>query len=210
MSLRRGRCELGTASMSGIAHLKSLVEAKAGASPVSCDADDLRSRLGYDVAAMRVSGFDPSIIKEHELFNERLKPFIRHPQFGEYLATLTPQDGYLASGVTVMPLDGIRQEVQELAPGARLLPHGYLVFATSVGGNAVCFDSRSGRVVWADHDSFGEDDITYKDRTTGKYRTVPFTAENVAQAVVPIADDFAGFVTELLHDRLERRLDELD
>lgn len=144
------------------------------------------------------------------MFNEQLEPFIGHPQFGEYLASLTPQDGYRASGITVLPLLGIKQEAQELAPGARLLPHGYLVFATSVGGNVICFDSGSGRVVWADHDSFGEDDITYKDRTTGKYRTVPFTTKNVAQAVVPIADDFAGFLTELLHDRLERRLDELD
>src|SRR5437773_8753089 len=31
----------------------------------------------------------------------------------------------------VLPLDGIRQEAHELAPGARLLPHGYLVFASS-------------------------------------------------------------------------------
>ena len=195
--------------MSGIAHLKSLVETKVG-NLVSCDANNLRSQLGYDIAAMRVSGYDPSIIREHELFNERLEPFITHPQFGEYLATLTPKDGYRASGVTALPLHSIRQETQELAPGARLLPHGYLVFATSVGGNAVCFDSRSGRVVWADHDSFGENDITYKDRTTGKYRTIPFTTEHVDQAVVPLSNDFATFLTELLHDRLEGRLDALN
>jgi hypothetical protein len=193
-----------------MADLKTLIEAKTGTSLVSCDAGSLRARLGYDVAAMRSNGYDPSIIEEHETFNALLEPFIEHPQFGEYLATLTPQSGYQASGVAVLPLDGIRQEAQALAPGARLLPHGYLVFASSVGGNAVCFDSQSGRVVWADHDSFGRDDITYKDRSTGKYRTVPFTPEHVAQAVVPLSDDFEAFLTELLHDKLEERLDELD
>jgi len=195
--------------MPSIAHLKPLIEAKAGTSPVSCDADGLRSHLGYDVAAMRSSGYDPCIIEEHETFNARLEPFIAHPQFVEYLVTLTPRNGYQASGITVLPLDGIRQEAQELAPGARLLPHGYLVFASSAGGNAVCFESQSGRVVWADHDSFGKDDITYKDRSTGEYRTVPFTPEHVARAVVPLADDFDAFLTELLHDRLEERFDEL-
>jgi hypothetical protein len=195
--------------MSSIAHLKSLVETKAG-DLVRCDASNLRSQLGYDVAVMRVSGYDPSIIQEYELFNECLEPFITHPQFGEYLTTLTPKDGYCASGVTVLPLHSIRQEAQELAPGNRLLPHGCLVFATSVSGNAVCFDSRSGRVVWADHDSFGENDITYKDTTTGTYRTVPFTTEHFDQAVVPLSNDFATFLTELLHDRLEERLDALD
>ena len=196
--------------MPNMAHLRPLIEAKAGTRPVLCDADGLRSRLGYDVAAMRSSGYDPSIIAEHERFNECLESFIGHRQFGEYLSTLTPSSGYQASGITMLPLDGIRQEAQELAPGARLLPHGYLVFASSVGGNAVCFDSRLGRVVWADHDSFSEDDITCKDRSTGKYRTVPFTPEHIAQAVVPLADDFETFLNELLHDRLEERLDELD
>jgi hypothetical protein len=193
-----------------MADLKTLIEAKAGTSPVSCDADGLRARLGYDVAAMRSNGYDPFIIEEHETFNALLEPFIGHPQFGEYLAKLTPQSGYQASGVAVLPLDGIRQEAQALAPGARLLAHGYLIFASSVSGNSVCFESQSGRVVWADHDSFGRDDITYKDRSTGKYRTVPFTPEHVAQAVVALSDDFEAFLIELLHDRLEERFDELD
>jgi hypothetical protein len=65
-------------------------------------------------------------------------------------------------------------------------------------------------VVWADHDSFGADDITYKDRETGDYRTVPFTHEHIAQAVVPLADDFDAFLADLVQDRLETRLDELD
>jgi len=159
---------------------------------------------------MRASGYDPSVIEEHEAFNERLQRFMAHPQFGRYLRALTPVEVFAASGVRVLPLDSIREEIQELAPGARLFPHGYMPFATSIGGNAICFHAPTGCVVWADHDSFGADDITYKDRETGDYRTVPFTHEHIAQAIVPLADDFDAFLADLVQDRLQTRLDELD
>ena len=190
--------------------LTPIIEAKSGSCPVSCDADGLRSRLGYDVGSMRTRGYDPSIIAEQETFNAQLERFITHPQFGRYLGALTPQGVFGASGVRVLPLDKIREEIQELAPGARLFPHGYMPFATSIGGNAICFHAPTGQVVWADHDSFGADDITYKDRSTGKYHTVPFAPEHVEQALVLLADDFEEFLRDLLDDRLERRLDELD
>lgn len=93
---------------------------------------------------------------------------------------------------------------------ARLLPYGYLPFATSVGGNAICFHAPTGRVVWADHESFGTEEITYKDRSTGHYLTVAFTAEDIAQAVVTLSDDLDAFSTDLVHDRLTAALDELD
>lgn len=193
-----------------MADLSRIIESKSGAPLVSCGAEGLRSQLGYDVASMRANGFDPSVIAEHEAFNEQLEAVIGHPQFGEYLANLTPQEVYAASGVRLLPLAAIREEIQELAPGACIFAHGYLPFATSIGGNALCFHVPTGRVAWADHDSFGADDITYKDRSTGSYRTVPFTPEHIAQAVVPLGEDFDLFITDLLHDRLKARLDELD
>ena len=190
--------------------LASIIEAKSSSRPISCDANGLRSHLGYDVDSMRGSGYDSSVIAEHDAFNEQLEKFIAHPQFGRYLSALTPEKVVGASGVRVLPLDAIRREIQELAPGTRLFPHGYMPFATSIGGNAVCFHAPTGGVVWANHDSFGADDITYKDRSTGKYHTVPFTPEHVEQAVVPLADDFEAFLMDLLQDRLEKSLDELD
>lgn len=191
-------------------HFTPTIEAKSGSSPASCDSDGLRSRLGHNVASMRSNGCDPSIIAEHEAFNECLELFIAHPQFGEYLRSLTPSEIYGASGVRVLPLDAIREEIQQLAPGTQLLPHGYMPFATSIGGNAICFHVVTGCVVWADHSYFRETTICYKDQGTGDYHTVSFTPENIKLAVVPLADDFAPFLAELLDDRLEKRLDALD
>ncbi len=190
--------------------LAAIVEARSGRSPASHNADSLRSRLGHDVAAMRDAGHDPDIVREHEALNERLGPFIAHPQFGQYLAALTPREVFMASGIRVLPVDAIRDEIYELAPGAWLFPFGYMPFATSIGGNAVCFHAPTARVVWADHDSFGEDEINYLDRNTGEYRFVPFTPEHIELAVVPLSGDFCMFLADLLHDRLTVRLAELD
>src|SRR5687767_1771184 len=101
------------AQMRTLAHLGSLVGTKSQAPPVSCDADGLRSRLGYDVMTMRSSGYDPSIIKSHEDFNGTLESFLAHSLIGEYLATLTPVEVFGASGVRVLPLEGIRDEIQQ-------------------------------------------------------------------------------------------------
>jgi hypothetical protein len=190
--------------------LRALVEAKSGAPPVSCGPDDLRLRLGHNVASMHASGFDAHIVAEHETFNQQLEPFLVHVRFGQYLASLTPQQVYQASGVRVLPLDAIREEIQQLAPGARIFPHGYLPFATSIGGNAICFHARTGGIVWVDHDTFSTDEIIYKDTATGTYRTVPFTPEHIHQAVILIAHDFEEFLVDLLQDRLTEQLEKFD
>jgi hypothetical protein len=191
-------------------HLIPIVEAKSGSIPIACDASHLRYTLGYDTAPMRSGGYDPSIVAEHEVFNDRLDVCLADPQFGEYLRTLTPLEVYAASGVRVLSLDAIRTEIQELAPGVLLFPQGYVPFATSIGGNAVCFHAPTGRVVWADHSYFLEDSIYYMDRSTGDYHSVPFTPENIELAVVFLSDDLIAFLTELLDGRLEKKLDELD
>ena len=68
----------------------------------------------------------------------------------------------------------------------------------------------SGRVVWADHESFTDDQICYENRSTGKWCYLPLTPENVDQAVVPLSDSIETFLTDLLNDRLEEQLDDLD
>ena len=192
------------------AELRQIIEKKSGASPVINDACGLRLKLGHDVVAMRSNGYDPSILSELEAFNEQLDTFIAHPRFGEYLATLTPRELYIASGVRVLPLDSIRDEIQQLAPGASIFPHGYMPFARSIGGNALCFHEASSRVIWAEHFTFSTDEIIYNDRNNGGMRILSFTADNIARAVVPLADDFETFLSELLHDQLGQKLDELD
>jgi hypothetical protein len=86
-----------------------------------------------------------------------------------------------------------------------------LVVATSVGGNAICFHARSGNVVWADHTSFEDEQISFKDRASGQWQYFyEYTAENVQEAVTVIATDMESFLVELLSNRLNAQLDSLD
>jgi hypothetical protein len=196
--------------MSSLAHLRPLVDARARAGVVHCSVAEARGAIGYDLDAMRRDGFDPAIIEEHKVINERLDSFLSDPVIGEYLTTLSPREIYCASGVRVLPLETIRNEIIPGAgPGGYIFPHGCLVFATSIGGNAICFSSRGG-VVWADHDSFTDDLITYKNRTTGEWHSVSFSRDNIELAIVKLADNTPKFLTELLNDELKSSLDSLD
>jgi hypothetical protein len=197
--------------MQTLTYLAPLVEAKSQATPVSCGVGHLRLRLGYDVASMHSNGYDSSIIQTHQALNDALERFLVHPLIGQYLGSLTPQEVYGASGVRVLPLEAIKDEIHQLAPGACIFPHGYLPFATSIGGNSVCFHVDSGRVVWAHHNSFlGDDEITFKDQATGDYHTISLTPENIEKAVVVLGGDIATFLADFLQDKLEGRLNELD
>ena len=154
------------------------------------DEESVKQALGFDIAEMRLNGFDPSIIEEHERINEQLKRFLAHPLICEYLCKLTSVNGYQASGISVGTLSDIRRSIApEGSYEGQLFAAGYLPVAGSVGGNCVCFHAASGQVIWADHE--------------GDYG-------NCDTAVVKLSESIDAFLTDLLAGRLEARLDELD
>lgn len=137
--------------------------------------------------------------------------YFRDVAIRDYLLSCLTAAGFTASGVYVHNLERIRSEVAPgAAPGSYIFRHGYLVIATSIGGNAICFCSKTGRPVWVDHTSFSEDTISYKDRKTGKWRYLPFAPENMEQAVIPLGHNIETFLIDLLNGKLESKLDELD
>ena len=196
--------------MAALAHLQPMVIAKSHADVVRCSIDEARLALGFDIAAMLKNGFEPAIVEEHEAINGIIDSFLSNLVIREYLTTLTPREVYSASGVRLLPLEDIRGEIARgAAPGGFIFPHGYLVFATSTGGNTICLHAQGG-VVWADHHSFTNHLITYKDRITGEWREVPFTPENIELATVKLSNDAPTFLADLLNDRLETELGSLD
>jgi len=173
-----------------MAHLRPLIEARSGAPTLQCDLSAMRDYLGFDPAAMRRDGFDPSTIEMHEQYYDRLEAFAQHPLIGEYLTTLTPIDSYEASGIGVCTLHHIRETTfGEGSPDSDLFPHGFVPIAGDGGGNSVSFHSPSGRVIFAHHER--TDDI-------------------IAGDAPVLSDDIGAFLDDLIHDRLTERLDELD
>jgi hypothetical protein len=188
------------------ADLQARVASLSGATPRNTSRETVRSILGYDIASMRESGFDPSIIAAHEQFNVVIDNFLAHATLGGYLTSLTPHDVYFASGVRVLHLEAIREEIHELAPGALLLPYGYLPIATSIGGNAVLVALPDAHVVWADHNAFGEDGIVQP----GSWNAKAYSPDSIANAVTLLDRDFLAFFSQLLDGALEARLGSLD
>jgi len=135
-----------------------------------------------------------------------------HPDVREYLRHCLPPETYQASQIRVLPWEAIAREMGEgSAPGSFIRPFGYLIVATSVGGNALCLHQATGRVFWADHDSFSNDMIMFQNRTTGNWEYLyEYSAENVERAMVPISESVENFLTALLTDQLTAQLDALD
>jgi hypothetical protein len=135
-----------------------------------------------------------------------------HPDVRQYLYYCLPFKTYLASEMRVLSLESILMEMGESSvPGSFLRPFGYLIIATSVGGNAVCVHQDSGRVFWADHDSFSDDTITFKNRATGEWKYLyEDSPENVESAMVPLSQTLENFMNDLLTDQLSTKLDALD
>jgi hypothetical protein len=155
------------------------------------------------------AGSAPTSYRQHEL--EEFTSCFGNADIRDYFTYCLPVEGYRASNVSVHNLDRIRGEIRKGAgPGGFIFPHGYIVIASSVGGNAICFHSPSGRVVWADHTSFSTDTISFENQATGDWCYLPFTPENIHKAVVSLNGSIESFLGDLLHDKLTEQLDKLD
>ena len=135
-----------------------------------------------------------------------------HQDVREYLRHCLPPETYVASQVRVLPWEAILRELGEgSAPGSFIRRFGYLIFATSVGGNVVCLHSATGRVLWAGHDNFSDDMIMFQNRTTGEWQYFyEYSPENVEQAMVLLSENLETFLTGLLTDQLTGQLEALD
>jgi len=85
---------------------------------------------------VRKSGKAPKFFHDDAL--GALADFLEQPTIANYLRTCIPVEVVYCSGVRLLPLENLQQEMGEgAAPGSFLRPYGYLVVATSIGGNVV-------------------------------------------------------------------------
>jgi hypothetical protein len=127
-----------------------------------------------------------------------------HPGIADYLTHCVSDDVYLASDMRIAGYERLVQENLESAgPGCYIYPFGFVVLATSVGGNAICGDAATGAVYWFDHSQFFDLWITYEDPVTGELEEFDqYSAENIRTAGKKIGDDFGQVMLDLLSDRL--------
>lgn len=164
--------------------IKALVKEKSGALPMGVDAEELAD----------------------------LSDVLGHSDLRDYMQLCLPLEEYIASDLRVLSLPRIRMEMGESsAPGMYVRPFGYLIIATSIGGNAVCLHSPTGKVVWADYSNFTESLISFRDSATGQWEELfEYTAENVERAMITINTSIESFLVQLLKDELTIPLARLD
>lgn len=134
------------------------------------------------------------------------------PEVSLYLEKCLTPDGLTASGVR---LHGFKRIVREnsagVSPGGILLPLGYVIVATSIGGNGVAVDVETGDVYWVNNsDVFSDDDgdfITSPDPSNPYPRA---TRETVQTIMVHLGSNLEIFLVELLNNELGTVLDRLD
>jgi len=84
-------------------------------------------------------------------------------------------------------------ENKDYVPGCYIVQHGYIVFATTIFGDAFCFDTKtaSGQeapIVLIAHDGYDWDAVT---------------SEEIARLKKPIAADFRGFLQNYVDGTLD-------
>jgi hypothetical protein len=142
---------------------------------------------------------------------DRFTPCLGHEDVREYLSECITAEGLSASGMAVKDRELLEEEnLYQASPGMYVFDYGYLVIATSVGGNAVCLDGNSGGVVWVDHSSLSDFGVSYKDRETNEWVDLPLDAENLRKALIPLSDDIESFLVRFFGDELTATLDALD
>lgn len=167
-----------------IEQLKTLVTQRSGKSP-----------LPLDDSVLRESGYE-----------------VLHPDVRDYLCQCLPREIYLASQMRVLPWEAILREMSEgAAPGSFIRPFGYIIVATSVAGNVLCIHQATGRVFWADHDSFSTGMIMFQNRTTHSWEYLyEYTPANVERALVCVSNSIESFLSALLTNQATADLDVLD
>lgn len=130
------------------------------------------------------------------------------------------------AGITLADLAGIKEEYLALAPGCYMIKWGFLVIATTIGGDPVLIDLNDAAlpVYIADHtllmgDGSCEGNKVYfpdpTDELNEEYgkELVPVTYKNIKKCMLLIEDRFDVFMDKLScdeYDDLEEMLDEMN
>ena len=139
-------------------------------------------------------------------------PFMPKGLLREYLDRCLSIDGFDASGIGFLGVRQLERElIPESVPGGSLLKYGYILIATSIGGNAVVVDSATDLVYWAERTNFsGSMRLCWKDPGSAEYIYGEWTVDNVKTALIDMDYKLDDFIMESLSGKLEDRLDELD
>jgi hypothetical protein len=125
-----------------------------------------------------------------------LKEYKVHETIINFYKSYEPKElDYLGDGVRLADLRGIKEENSSLSPGAFIIKYGLLVFATTMGGNAICMDLNSinngePRIIYADQTWFSFNDSERK-------LEIRFNHEDIPDNIVWFDKEVIRFLPEI-------------
>lgn len=137
-----------------------------------------------------------------------VRQFLASP-LAEHLKLIDDSNSEDASGGTLLNTESIKEEIENLAPGALIFPFGYLPLWSSVGGNQVVYGLREAAFYWVDYTAFDADNGSMF--LQGTNTEVEYNSDNITQGMLLISQDSPEkFLDDLRKGNYEARLDDLD
>ena len=145
-------------------------------------------------SAVSFESFDPT-----PLFAGQRYEFA--PSVSEFFSTSIPSTSLNLELIRFFSAADIRSENQELIPGHRCAPHGFITIASGRNGDAYSLDVTDGKVYQISHEKFEADEIEqgWNADCTAFLPALPISRQNI----INTSDGCWNCVTDFLYDCLE-------
>lgn len=148
------------------------------------------------------------IYREEEL--EDIKNYVIPKSVIYFYENYSPFDTIdLGADINLLSTSKMEEENCELVPGAYLIKYGFLTFATTTGGNAICMDlnkikNDEPRIVISDHSIFNDKEISIYEN--GVINTENLSYDSINRYSVEVSDSFIS----LLNMAIEGKIDDIE
>lgn len=112
----------------------------------------------------------------------------------------------LSGGVRLLTFEAFKEENLVNAPGAFLIKFGIITFATTIGGNAICFDlndikDNDSSILLVDHSVFCNKSVfTFEN---GKFERNEISYEMICKYSKKISIGFISFLEKIANDQIK-------
>jgi len=155
----------------------------------------------YHRIKKRKAGFAPAKEEEIQQLVELGKGKLPN-EFLEIYKNKMPEREIEIKDIVIYPMSRIKEENFNYIPGANIYPLGFLTFASTLDGDAICIDlnDKNGAVYQCSHSLLADGEkISFY---TDKMVSLEFSYENIIRCSVKLANSYMEFAKELRRGKI--------
>jgi hypothetical protein len=116
--------------------------------------------------------------------------------FIEFIKMIEPESRVFVGEVRILPIQEIIEENEDYVPGADVYPLGFTVFASSITGDAYCFNMN-------EVNKFGEHDIYFVDHDEDFNEATSDSIKQITKFISSSFEEFIQFEIEKSKNKIE-------